>query len=118
MEIGLPATKFSERLAFQPVIGPNYIRGTVVFIDRFDNVTTNITRELFEDVGHGRGFQLLIKRMSPIDGLSFRYHDVPEGEPLCRFDHDGFLEVAINLGRAATLLSIQLEDMVQVEFVN
>ena len=118
LEIGLPTTKLSERLAFQPVIGPNYIRGTVVFIDRFDNVTTNITRDLFEDVGHGRGFQLLIKRMSPIDGLSFRYHDVPEGEPLCRFDHDGFLEVAINLGRAATLLSIQLEDMVQVEFVN
>ncbi len=118
LEIGLPATKFSERLAFQPVIGPNYIRGTVVFIDRFDNVTTNITRDLFEDVGRGRGFQLLIKRMSPIDGLSFRYHDVPEGEPLCRFDSDGFLEVAINLGRASTLLGIHLEDMVQVEFTN
>lgn len=117
LEIGLPATRFTERLAFQPVIGPNYIRGTVVFVDRFDNVTTNITRELFEEVGRGRGFQLLIKRMAPIDGLSFRYHDVPEGEPLCRFDHDGFLEVAINLGRAATLLGIQPEDMVQVEFV-
>ena len=116
LEIGVPAVRFTERLAFQPVIGPNYIRGTVVFIDRFDNVTTNITRELFEDVGRGRGFQLLIKRMAPIDGLSFRYHDVPEGEPLCRFDHDGYLEVAVNLGRAATLLGIQPEDMVQVDF--
>lgn len=116
LEIGLPATRFTERLAFQPVIGPNYIRGTVVFTDRFDNVTTNITRQLFEDVGQGRGFQLLIKRMPPIDGLSFRYHDVPEGEPLCRFDHHGYLEVAVNLGRAATLLSIQEEDMVQVAF--
>ncbi|MEM9526169.1 MAG: SAM-dependent chlorinase/fluorinase [Bacteroidota bacterium] len=117
LEIGLPATKFSERLAFQPVIGPNYIRGTVVFVDRFDNVTTNITRERFEEVGRGRGFQLLIKRMEPIDGLSFRYHDVPEGEPLCRFNSDGLLEVAINLGRAASLLGIAVEDMVQVEFV-
>lgn len=116
LEIGLPATHFSERLAFRPVIGPDYIRGTVVFIDRFNNVTTNITRTLFEEVGQGRGFQLLIKRMPPIDGLSFRYHDVPEGETLCRFDQDGFLEVAINLGRAAELLSIHLEDMVQVTF--
>lgn len=115
-EIGVPATRYSERLAFQPVIGPNYIRGTAVFIDRFDNVTTNISRELFEQVGEGRGFQLLIKRMHPIDGLSFNYHDVPEGEPLCRFDGDGFLEIAINLGRAAPLLGIQVEDMVQVEF--
>ena len=116
LEIGLPATRFSERLAFQPVIGPDYIRGTVVFIDRFDNVTTNITRKRFEEVGRGRGFQLLIKRMEPIDGLSFRYHDVPEGEPLCRFNSDGLLEVAINLGQAATLLGIQVEDMVQVQF--
>lgn len=116
LEIGLPATRFSERLAFQPVIGPNYIRGAVVFIDRFDNVTTNITRQRFEEVGRGRGFQLLIKRMAPIDGLSFRYHDVPEGEPLCRFNSDGLLEVAINLGRASTLLGINVEDMVQVEF--
>lgn len=117
LEIGLPATRFSERLAFQPVIGPNYIRGTVVFVDRYDNVTTNITQERFENVGQGRGFQLLIKRMAPIDGLSFRYHDVPEGEPLCRFNSDGFLQIAVNLGRAATLLGIQVEDMVQVEFV-
>ncbi len=82
----------------------------------FDNVTTNITRERYEEVGRGRGFKLLIKRMEPIDGLSFRYHDVPEGEPLCRFNSDGLLEVAINLGKAATLLGIQVEDMVQVEF--
>jgi len=54
--------------------------------------------------------------MDPIDGLSFKYHDVPEGEPLCRFNSDGLLEVAINLGKAATLLGILMEDMVQVEF--
>ncbi|MBC6994417.1 SAM-dependent chlorinase/fluorinase [Neolewinella lacunae] len=116
LEIGLPATRITERLAFQPVIGPNYVRGTVVFVDRFDNVTTNISRDRFEEVGQGRGFHLLIKRMAPIDGLSFRYHDVPEGEPLCRFNSDGLLEIAINLGRAATLLGIQMDDMVQVEF--
>ncbi|MBB4080154.1 hypothetical protein GGR28_002784 [Lewinella aquimaris] len=115
-EIGLPATRYTERLAFKPVIGPNYIRGAVVFIDRFDNVTTNITRRLFEEVGEGRGFQLLVKRMSPLDGLSFRYHDVPEGEPLCRFDSDGLLEIAVNLGRAAPLLGINVEDTVQIEF--
>ncbi|WP_157974357.1 S-adenosyl-l-methionine hydroxide adenosyltransferase family protein [Lewinella sp. IMCC34183] len=115
-EIGLPTTRYTERLAFQPVIGPTYIRGAVVFVDRFDNVTTNITRELFETVGEGRGFQLLVKRMTPLDGLSFRYHDVPEGEPLCRFNSDGYLEIAVNLGRAATLLGIHVEDMVQIEF--
>lgn len=115
-EIGLPATKIAERLAFHPVIGTDYIRGAVTFIDNFENATTNITRELFEQVGKGRAFELLIKRNEPIDGLSFRYHDVPEGESLIRFASDGLLEIAINMGRAASLLSIEVEDTVQVEF--
>lgn len=115
-EIGTQSGRYTERLSFQPVIGNDYIRGSVIFIDRFDNVTTNITRETFERIGKGRGFQLLIRRMTPLDGLSFHYHDVPEGEPLCRFDSDGFLEIAVNLGKAAPLLGIELEDTVQVEF--
>ncbi len=114
--IGSPATSITERLAFRPVIGKDYLRGAVVFIDRFDNVTTNIERAEFERIGRGRGFRLLLKRTEPLDGLSRRYHDVPEGETLCRFNSDGMLEIAVNLGRAATLLGIQIEDSVQVEF--
>lgn len=115
-KIGSPTQKITERLAFQPVIGPNYIRGSVVYIDGFNNAITNITQELFEQVGQGRAFELLIKRNAAIDGLSFRYHDVPEGESLIKFDSDGLLEIAINLGKAATLLGIEVEDTVQVEF--
>ena len=115
-EVGLPVTKFTERLAFQPVIGQDYIRGTVTFIDRYDNVTTNINQDRFEQIRQGRPFQLLIKRMQPITELSQRYHDVPQGEALCRFNSDGLLEVAINMDRAASMLSIQEEDMVQVQF--
>ncbi|NJO87013.1 MAG: SAM-dependent chlorinase/fluorinase, partial [Lewinella sp.] len=104
------------RLAFQPVVGANYLRGTVAYIDKFSNATTNITQALFERVGKGRAFVLHIKRNDPLDGLSFRYNDVPEGETLIRFDSDGLLEIAINLGQAAALLSIELEDTVQIEF--
>ena len=116
-EVGIPATKFTESLSFRPVIGADYIRGTVTFIDQYDNVTTNITQDRFEAVRQGRPFQLLIKRMQPIETLSERYHDVPQGEALCRFSSDGLLEVAINMDRAASMLSIQEEDMVQVQFL-
>ncbi len=115
-EIGLPTVDIMRRLAFQPVIGPDLIRGTVTYVDKFENVTTNITRELFERVGEGRSFHLLFKRQPPIDGLSFRYHDVPEGEPLCRFNSDGYLEISINMGKAAGLLGLTIDDSVQVEF--
>lgn len=114
--IGFLAKKITERLAFQPVIGPNYIRGSVVYIDGFSNAITNISQELFERVGAGRAFELLIKRNAGIDGLSFRYHDVPEGETLIKFDSDGLLEIAINMGKAASLLGIQVEDTVQIDF--
>lgn len=115
-EIGKPARRITERLTFQPVIGPDYIRGAVSYVDAFDNALTNVSRELFERVGRGRAFELFIKRNAPIDGLSFRYPDVPVGEPLVRFDSDGWLEIAVNLGRAATLLGIAVEDSVQIEF--
>lgn len=115
-EIGLPTPSITERLTFHPVIGPDYIRGTVNYIDNFSNAITNITQELFEQVGKGRAFELFIKRNAPIDGLSFRYHDVPEGETLVKFDADGLLEIAINLGQAASLLGIEVEDTVQIEF--
>lgn len=114
--LGAGSERKLERIPFQPVIGQNYIRGSVVFIDKFDNALTNISRHLFEQVGQGRGFKLLLRRNEPIDGLSFRYQDVPEGECLCKFNSDDELEIAINLGKAAGLLSIELEDSVQIEF--
>lgn len=116
-EIGLPATRMAQRLAFQPVIGGDYIRGAVTYIDHFHNAITNIRREQFEAVGKGRPFELFLKRTEPIDGLSFRYHDVPEGETLIRFDSEGLLEVAINMGQAASLLGIEVEDTVQINFI-
>lgn len=95
--LGNGSEKKLERIPFQPVIGKDYIRGSVVFIDKFDNALTNISRSLFEQVGQGRGFKLLLRRNEPIDGLSFRYQDVPEGECLCKFNSDDELEIAIKL---------------------
>ncbi len=115
-EIGLPVREITRRLSLQPVIGPNYIRGSVIYIDKFENATVNISRPLFEEIGRGRAFRLTFKRHEPITALRRRFHDVPEGEVLCRFNSANFLEIAINMGRAAGLLGLQLEDMVQIDF--
>jgi S-adenosylmethionine hydrolase len=116
--LGEAVEDWTERITFQPVTGPNHIRGTVVYIDRFDNVVLNISRELFESVGKGRPFQLFFKRHDPITELSTHFYDVPVGEALCRFNAANLLEVAINLGPAASLLGLQLEDVVQIDFSN
>jgi len=115
-EIGSPAGELLQRLTFQPVIGSAHIRGSIIHIDNFENAIVNISRELFEQVGQERPFALFFKRHDPIRRLSTYYHDVPVGETLCRFNSSGLIEIAVNMGNAGTLLGLQLEDTIQIDF--
>jgi len=105
-----------QRLSLQPVISKTMIQGNVIYIDQYDNAITNIRQELFEMVGKGRRFSLFFKRNDPIRRLVDQYHEAPLGSPLCRFNSAGYLEVAINKGKAVALLSLSVEDTVQVVF--
>ncbi len=115
-EIGLPAGKLEQRIALQPVISTAQIRGSVIYVDHYENAVLNIRRELFEKVCNERRFALYFKRHDPITRLSRRYHDVPVGETLCLFNSAGYLEIGINMGKASSLLGLNLDDMVQVDF--
>lgn len=117
LEIGLPTGKTERRIALQPVISTSQIRGSVIYIDHYDNVIVNIQRPLFEKVGNGRPFKLFFKRHDPIVQLSQNYHDVAIGETLCLFNAADHLEIAINMGQAASMLGLKLDDMVQVDFI-
>ena len=114
--LGNPAKDILQRITFQPVIAPSQIRGAVIYIDNYDNVVSNVTRDLFEKVGRGRPFQLYFKRHDPILSLSKHYNDVPIGETLCLFNSD-YLEVAINMGKAAELFGLKIEDTIQIDFI-
>lgn len=115
-KIGYPVEALVQRITFQPVVQPSMIRGAVIHIDRFQNAILNINRELFERIGAGRSFQLFFKRHDPIIKLSKHYHEVPIGEVLCLFNSADYLEIAINMGKAAELLSLKVEDAVQIDF--
>ncbi|MBL7814448.1 MAG: SAM-dependent chlorinase/fluorinase [Saprospiraceae bacterium] len=113
--LGNTAKDILQRITFQPVIAPSQIRGSVIYIDHYDNVVSNITRELFEKVGRGRSFQLYFKRHDPILRLSRHYNDVSIGEALCLFN-SGYLELAINMGKAAEMYGLKIEDTIQIDF--
>ncbi|RMG84574.1 MAG: hypothetical protein D6714_07630 [Bacteroidetes bacterium] len=117
IEIGLPAKKQTERLALFPVIGPNFIRGSVIFIDRYENVILNIKKNLFDEVGNGRSFQLFFKRNDALTELHEYYYDVPVGEVLCFFNAADNLEIAINMGKAASLLGLNMDDAIEIRFL-
>lgn len=115
-EIGLPADDIEQRMLLHPVIERDIIRGSVIFIDTFSNVITNITKDLFTKVQRNRDFTLYFRKSETITQLSWHYNEVPEGEKLCLFGISNHLEIAINKGKASGLLGLHLNDIVRVEF--
>src|SRR6201986_5176926 len=115
-KIGLPITDIEKKMNLQPIIEKNVIKGSVIYIDSFQNVITNITKEFFNKVQQGRRFILYFKRNETINQLSWHYNEVPEGEKLCLFGISDHLEIAINKGNASGLLGLNLGDSVIIDF--
>lgn len=115
-EIGMPNKTILERISLQPVISPSQIRGAVIHIDHYENAVLNIDKTLFERVAAKRAFELYFKRFDPITRLSQHYSDVVVGEVLCLFNSANYLEIAVNMGRASTLLGLEVDDNVQIDF--
>ncbi|RYD55084.1 MAG: hypothetical protein EOP56_17080 [Sphingobacteriales bacterium] len=92
----------------QARVDGNTVECHVIHIDRFENVIINMTKEQFETVGKGRPFRIEFMRDEQLTELSDNYLVVKEGEKLCRFNSTGYLEIAINRGRAASLFGLKL----------
>ncbi len=116
-EMGHPIQELNERIAFKPVVYPEKIIGKVIFIDGYENVFVNIDKNLFKEVGKGRKFVIGFRLPGEaIRQLHESYLDVVPGERLALFGTSGFLEIAINQGKAASLLGLQMNDTVSIEF--
>lgn len=115
-KIGIPVTATEKKMTLQPIIEKNMIKGSVIYIDSFQNVITNITKEFFNRIQKGRNFTLYFKRNETIKRLSWHYNEVPEGEKLCLFGISDHLEIAINKGKASGLLGLNLGDSVIIDF--
>jgi S-adenosylmethionine hydrolase len=116
-DFGKKDSTIVEKIHLHPVVSKHQLRGTIIHIDHYDNAIVNVSRELFEKTRNGRRFQLFFKRHDPIIKLSPHYSDVPVGEPLCLFNSSGLLEIAVNMGKASTLLGLSIDDTVQINFL-
>ncbi len=105
--IGIPDVSYQEKRHLRPMVDNSGIEGQIIFIDSFENVIVNITREQFEEHRKGRPFTIVFKRDEVIDKISETYADVPEGEKLALFNSAGYLEIAINKGNAAGLFGLK-----------
>jgi S-adenosylmethionine hydrolase len=105
--LGDPEINYLVKNDLRPLLGDNYIEGQIIFIDKFENVIVNITRDEFEAQRKGRSFRIVFKRNEIIDRISESYADVAQGEKLALFNSANYLEIAINKGNAAGLFGLQ-----------
>ncbi len=80
------------------------VKGEVVFEDRFGNLITNVPAEALPTwLAPGRTAEV---ELADTRELPFHqnYASGEEGEPLLTISSDGFLEIAVNRGRASNLL--------------
>lgn len=116
-ELGHPREMLKEKMLFAPVVDKNVIKGIVIYVDNYQNVITNISREKFKEVGKNRKFTISF-RGEEIQTICESYSDVPVGEILALFGCNGHLEIAINNGKAGSLLGLGPNDPVRIEFLD
>ncbi|MDH3697414.1 MAG: SAM-dependent chlorinase/fluorinase [Flavobacteriaceae bacterium] len=132
--IGKPATDLRELVEFKPRIlnDGKTIVGSVIYIDNFGNVITNIEKHLFEAYRNGRNFELSA-RNKILTEIYHTYSDIINfkldknqrkgpGDLLALFNSAGFIELAIyksdsqTVGSAATLLGLEYRDTITINF--
>lgn len=114
--LGEFSSNYKESLSRKPAISPAFIRGSVAHIDRYGNVITNITKQLFDRQSGGREFQIKL-RAATFRKLNTSFQRVPSGEKLCKFNSENLLQLSIRDGSASELLGISLGNTIQIDFL-
>lgn len=121
--IGRPAGGWVESEWMRPLIGQDYVQGTVLYVDAYGNLITNIDQRTFREVGRDRTFRIPLRssRMD-VNRIHTHYGAVPDGERVALFNHMGLLEIAINhgadngAGGASRLFGLKVGSTVRIEF--
>ncbi|MES2655041.1 MAG: SAM-dependent chlorinase/fluorinase [Bacteroidota bacterium] len=97
-------------------ISDNMIRAKVVFIDGFNNAFVNVSKPVFEHVRKGRKFKIYYHGKEYIDKIVSDYSQAKGGEDLALFNHNDYMEIAMNRGQASQLLGIKIGHNIIIEF--
>lgn len=109
------------------------IIGSVIYIDNYGNVVTNIKRSFFETIQKGRNFEISA-RSHKFKKIYLKYSDIvnfdipeekrhDEGRGMVVFNSGNFLEIAVyksnsaTVGSASTLMGLSLMDTISVNFI-
>jgi len=132
--VGKPFAALKELKEFAPRVSNNgqTIVGSVIYIDNYGNVITNIEKGLFEAYRKGRKFELQA-RNKKLTKIYNKYSEIINfdmekqqrkgaGDLLAIFNSSEYIELAIyksdlnSVGGAATLLGLDYRDTIIINF--
>lgn len=118
-----PFGSFKKAFALTAVLETNLIKGSVIHIDNYGNLITNVHQSLFERFGNDTPYTIFYRNRDYfIDEVSATYNSVPNGEKVAIFNNNGLLEIAINRGAnmssggAEKLFGVRIGDVIRIEF--
>lgn len=117
-EIGAKKRSINQKMGIKPVITNSQIRATIIHIDHYENVVINLKKNQFEALRNGRNFQLYYKQTDPITEISETYGDVGISDVTCLFNSTGYMQIGINMGKASTMLNLNKNETIQINFLN
>jgi S-adenosylmethionine hydrolase len=95
-----------------PAIEEGILKGEVIRIDHFGNIITNIKLEHIEAAVKDAELPVVKVGSLILRGLSRTYMDVPEGEATCLIGSSGYLEIAVNMGRASDIVGCEATGLI------
>lgn len=132
--IGKVVSDFKIIKDLQPIISVDNkkITGSVIYIDNYGNIITNINRKLFNQIGKGRAFEMLVGRYS-FNKIHEKYSDIVDfnlpsderhhdGSKLSIFNSEELIEIALyrsnldTVGGASSLLGLKYRDQLTITF--
>jgi S-adenosylmethionine hydrolase len=138
--IGREIASLQQLTETQPTVNDvmNVIKGSIIYIDHFGNLVSNISKKLFLELAKGRPYEIILnerlrqQNKSSIKNIWPKYSDIAvsdkypikyyEGDKLAIFNEAGFLEIAIfrsnptSVGSASSLLGIGYRDSISIVF--
>ena len=132
--IGKKIDLIKEIKDIKPVVSNdnNQIIGSVIYIDNYGNVVTNITQNIFDKIAKSRPFTIYARNVK-FDKIFNNYSDaidysVPkdkreeDGKKIALFNNLGYLELSIyksnpsTVGSASTLFGLGYRDQISIHF--
>lgn len=119
---GLPLDKVGPETTFtscvqleieQPVVDKDCITGQVIHVDHFGNIRTTITTRHFSRFQPSSFAGIEIGEHT-IDAISSTYAKQATGELVALIDSSGYLEIAVNRGKASEITGCGIGDPVTV----